>query len=399
MSRRALRLVPSFLLAAFAFSAAPSPTQENPPLAIVHGPYLTNPGPGEMTVLWTTNKPAASWVEYASGGNFETFPQFGGLVRTARPSRHGLIDAHRKQHLFRLGGLEPGKTYRYRVGSKDILQFEPYEVVFGTTVSSGVEEFRTLDPSKDEFSFVVFQDLHGQEARLTQLTARADLAQADLVFFNGDTLEAITGEDYLFAGFIDPATRLFARRLPFVYVRGNHDTRGAWARRLEEYIPPRKGRYYYAFDHGPVRFVVLDTGEDKPDDSPVYAGLVDFDRYRLKEADWLKAEISSEAFRRAVFRVVLVHMPPFGPSGYAVEHLTKAWGPWLNEGGVDVVLSGHYHKPYRLDPSPGKNAFPVLGGPNEGLIKGRVGKDGLSLQVIDIKGNTMDELRLPAKLK
>jgi len=399
MTRTARRLVPSLIVAALAVASAPSPQGDVSPLAIVHGPYLTNPGSEEMTVLWSTDRPSVSWVEYASGGNFKTFPQFGGLVRTARSSRHGLFDAHRKQHLVRLGGLEPGKTYRYRVVSKEILQFEPYEVVFGTTAASEVQEFRTLDPAKAEFSFVVFQDLHGQGARLEKLSAMADLDQVDLAFFNGDTVEAISGEDDLFRGFLDPATKLFARSLPFIFVRGNHDTRGAWARRLEDYIPPREGRYYYAFDHGPVRFVVLDAGEDKPDDSPVYAGLVDFDRYRLEEADWLKAEIASDAFRRAAFRVVLVHMPPFGPSGYGVERLTKAWGPWLNEGRVEVVLSGHYHKPYRLDPFPGKNAFPVLGGPNEGLIKGRVGRGQIQLQVVDIKGNVVDELRLPAPPK
>ena len=381
----------------FALAAGQNP--DIPPLAIVHGPSLTNPATDEMTVLWSTNRPCVSWVEYASGGNFRTFPQFGGLIRAARASRHGLFDAYRTRHAVRLSGLEPGKAYRYRVVSKEILQFEPYEVVFGTTVSSEISEFRTLNPAKAEFSFVVFQDIHGQASRLAELAAWADLPGADLVFFNGDTLEAITTEDYFYQGFLDPATRLFARGLPFVYVRGNHDTRGVYARLLEDFIPPRAGRYYYSFDHGRVRFIVLDTGEDKPDDSPVYAGLVDFDRYRLEEAGWLKAEVKTPSFREAAFRVALIHMPPFGPTGYAVEHLTRQWGPLLNEGGVDVVLSGHYHKAYRYDPSPGKNAFPVLGGPQDGLIKAHVGPGHINFQIIDIKGNQIDSLRLPAKPK
>jgi hypothetical protein len=49
----------------------------------------------------------------------------------------------------------------------------------------------------------------------------------------------------------------------------------------------------------------LDSGEDKPDTSPVYAGLADFDRYRREQAVWLKSHIQTKAFQEAAFRVPL----------------------------------------------------------------------------------------------
>ena len=49
-----------------------------------------------------------------------------------------------------------------------------------------------------------------------------------------------------------------------------------------------RDRFYYTFRHGPAFFVVLDCGEDKPDNDIEYSGLADFDRYRATAADWLK---------------------------------------------------------------------------------------------------------------
>ncbi|MDR1718854.1 MAG: hypothetical protein LBR67_01860 [Dysgonamonadaceae bacterium] len=35
------------------------------PIAITHGPYLQNLGSDEVTIVWTTNNVAVSWVELA----------------------------------------------------------------------------------------------------------------------------------------------------------------------------------------------------------------------------------------------------------------------------------------------------------------------------------------------
>jgi acid phosphatase type 7 len=354
--------------------------------SIIHGPYLTAPAADAMTILWFTDKPGVSWVEYATGGGFQTFPRFGGLVQTARSSRHGLIAAGGTRHEVRLTGLKPGQAYRYRVATKGMLQFEPYEVVYGPTVLDEIREFRTLDPAAKEFGFRVFQDLHGDPARLERLAARADLERAALVFFNGDTLEALSSEDYIFKGFLDPAVRLFATRLPLVYIRGNHDTRGSWARRLGDFFPGREDRFYYSFDQGPVHFVVLDSGEDKPDDSPVYAGLADFDRYRREQAEWLRREVGSEAYRKAAFRIVLVHMPLFG-QGYGVDENSRLWGPILDKSGVDLLLAGHYHRLLKVEPTPERNDFPVLAAPQDAVVIASVSEARIEIKIVNSNGD------------
>ncbi|MDD8027370.1 MAG: FN3 domain-containing metallophosphoesterase family protein [Acidobacteriota bacterium] len=391
--------LPLTCLIAFSFlflAASPAAFPQSAPPVITHGPILTNAAPDGVTILWFTDTPCTSWVEYATGGNFRTFPSFGGLIQTARPGSHGLIDANTLRHELRLTGLEPGKAYRYRVVSKSILTFQPYEVVYGATVSSEIREFRTLDPEKEAFGFVVFQDLHNNAARLEALATRAIAAAADLVFLNGDNVSDAGREEDVFSGLFDTAARLFAGTAPAVLVRGNHETRGAMARRLESFFPAPAGRFYYAFSHGPVRFVILDSGEDKPDDSPVYAGLADFDRYRAEQAAWLEAEIESPEFKRAAFRIVFTHIPPFG-KGYVTEQLASLWLPILNKGGVDLLLGGHFHTLYKIAPRSVKNDFPILGAPPETAVKASVSKSAVSLQVVDANGDIKDSLMVEAK--
>jgi predicted phosphodiesterase len=348
-----------------------------------------------MTVIWFTSRPAVGWVEYAPADNFQTFPKFGGLVGTARSIRHGLVDADATRHMIQITGLAPGKPYRYRVVAKEVRQFEPYEVIYGDTATGDIHEFRTLDPKKSAFRFQVFQDIHGDVTQLNGLFQLAGWESSDLFFFNGDTMDSLKNEAAVFNGFLDFSVGRFAANTPFIYVRGNHDSRGAMARRMDEFFPPRDGRFYGSFDHGPVHFVVMDGGEDKPDNSPVYAGLADFDRYRQEQTEWLKTEIQTNAFQKAAFRVAIIHFPLYR-KGFTPEQLTQLWGPLFNKGGLDVVLSGHEHRLYRVDPAVGKNAFPVLGAPRGALIRADVSAASLDLKVIDIKGTTLESLVLPA---
>ena len=138
-------------------------------LKIEHGPYLVEPGENSMTVLWFTNKKSVSWVEYCGDDKKGTFPVWGGYPKIAKSSHHGLIDANTQMHSIRITGLEQGKKYRYRVVSKEILRFDPYEVLYGDTVVGEVHEFETLDPTKKQFSFGVITDVHERSDKMDVL--------------------------------------------------------------------------------------------------------------------------------------------------------------------------------------------------------------------------------------
>lgn len=56
-------------------------------------------------------------------------------------------------------------------------------------------------------------------------------------------------------------------------------------------------------------FIKLDTGEDKSDTHPVYAGITDFDAYRTEQAEWLKKLVASKEYKKAKYHVVISHFP------------------------------------------------------------------------------------------
>ena len=117
----------------------------------------------------------------------------------------------------------------------------------------------------------------------------------------------------------------------------------------------------YCFQDGPVFFLVLDGGEDKPDSDIEYSELAHFDDYRTRQAEWLKKVVASEEFRQAPFRVVIMHIPPTASTWHGTRDVMEKLIPVLNGSDIDVMLCGHTHN-YRFigkGEEPGIN-FPIL---------------------------------------
>lgn len=366
-------------------------------LEITHGPYLVEPGENCMTIIWFTSKPSLSWVEYCGEGNFGTFPKWGGYPKIAKSSINGLIQANTLMHSIRITNLEPGTEYKYRIVSKEILQYDPYEVIYGDSTVDDIYEFETLSVQKANFSFGAVTDGHERAADLDTLLQNSPLDSMDMVFYTGDMLNWIGDEERIFNGLIDVSVDHFAKKKPFILTRGNHETRGPNARDLFPYFPHSSGKYYYAFSQGNVRFVVLDCGEDKPDTHPVYAGLVDFDGYRTEQAEWLKKEVERDEFKNAQYRIVLVHIPPFTGRGHGGKDLTEKWGSTLNEADIDLVISGHTHRFQIMEPREDLNNFPVLILGKDMMLNADVSLEKLSLSINDMEGKIVDEFDISKK--
>ena len=329
-------------------------------LQIVAGPYLQNPSRTSMTVMWITDSKSTSWVEYGTGDT---------LDRKAFNSRHGLIDADETIHRVSIDGLSPGKEYKYRISSKEILKFEAYKVTYGETVTGDTHSFKTLSGNEESVSFIVLNDIHQRNDILASLIKMAASKPYDLVFLNGDILGHIEDEPQIINHVLKPCSDLFAAEIPFVYIRGNHETRGKFARMLPNYLTTPRGKYYYSLDHGPVHLIVMDGGEDKVDTHWAYSGLADFDRYRDEQKKWLEKEIQTEACRKAAFRIVLVHMPHRqSENWHGTTDLYNKWRPLFNRGKIDLMISGHTHRYAVVQPEKGIHNYPVIigGAPKNG---------------------------------
>lgn len=362
-----------------------------PSVKITHGPYLQNLSENEVTVVWTTDKPCKSWVEFSKKEDGKSF--YSQLPRKAYASQDGLccVDT---LHRVTVTGLEKNTTYFYRVLSQEVKELLPYRPVLGNIVSTDIWKkpltFTTLDGRQETLSMVMINDIHGKNDLQKKLLEMAPPQNVDMVVFCGDMCNYINKQSDIFTGFLDTSVGLFASRKPFVYVRGNHETRGAYARNFSRYLAGPEGKFYYAFTYGPIRFVVLDSGEDKPDTDVEYSGLVDFDNYILEQKEWLARELESPEFRAASFRVVLSHIP-FGKGGwYGSERLRKQLLPLLEGARIDLMLSGHNHTFGFMDK--GKvTAFPIIVNSNNSVLTMFGSEDLLKVQVKQIDGKVLLE--------
>jgi predicted phosphodiesterase len=385
---RKIRLLPFtvFLLASVRLLTA----QE---IRITHGPYLQNMREDEVTIVWLTDREAVSWVELAPDDKSSFY-------REERPryfaSKVG-IKTEGTIHAAVIRDLKPGTKYRYRIYSQEVLKHEGWRVHYGNITATNVYSqnpltFVTNDRSKAAITFSVLNDIHGQNDLLEQLLAKAEPATNDLIIFNGDMVSNINSEDEIFDGFMDKSVTLFAKEIPMYYARGNHETRGSFASRFQDYFTPRQPELYCMFRHGPVCFIVLDSGEDKPDSDMEYSGIVDYDTYRTYEAGWLSRAVESREFREAPFKVVICHIPPDSSWHGDAEVLNK-FVPILNRAGVDIMLSGHLHRHIKREAGDQVH-FPVLVNSNNAVIKARATDSELRLEVISASGVKVDTLTI-----
>ena len=183
-----------------------------------------------------------------------------------------------------------------------------------------------------------------------------------------------------------------AATAPVLFVRGNHDFRGAWnltrqadllmarpaAERDAKYAPLIRN---FAIRQGDIALIGLDTGEDKPDWHPCFAGCASYSVYRKLQTEWLGDQFRRPEIAQAPHVVVFCHIPLFDPDpkanpGDVLEDwadwrkdCAELWGPIFERNRVKVVIAGHQHC-YRCDkPAAGRSWTQICGGgPGDGSV-------------------------------
>lgn len=373
----------STLLIASLFLCASLIGQSIESLRITHGPWLQNLTADGVTVCWTTNIPAVPGVWM-----IRTKPQSDSLVRN---STDGLINAGGTLHKVRISGLESGMKYFYRLHSVELMKFRPYQIYFGDTLKGKEFSFTTQSRLKDTTRFMVVNDIHTNGGRLAGFLKSGNAAGQDLLIYNGDIVDNFQDESQLLCPIIDTSVLYFASNVPFAFVRGNHEARGIMARKLKEYLDFPDNRYYYSIDQGPVHFIILDCGEDKPDDNRYYYGLTDFDNYRLQQLEWLKKEVKTPAYQNAAFRVYVIHMPilRLEAMGYGSLFLYDHFSPVIRDSGADLLIAGHAHKHLWLGDLLSGLGFPMLINSNTNYVKVEATAKTLSIRVVSEKDETI----------
>jgi predicted phosphodiesterase len=381
------KVIPIIFVFCLILASVSVQAQEDEKLIFSHGPYLQNVSETAATIIFATNKLVVPGVKIKSGA--EDF-------KLAQNTNDGLLDVGSNLHQIRIENLQPGKEYQYKLYAKEIEVYRPYNVIFGEELISEAYSFKTFTPEQKEINFTVFCDIHDKAEKLGKYLDLNNVSEQDCYFLNGDIMGHLEHERQIFASFIDTCVSRFATQKPFFYARGNHETRGRFARELKNYLDLPNNEFYYAQTIGNTRFIVLDGGEDKPDTTAVYAGLTDFDNFRLKELEWLKKEVAGEAFQNAQFKIVIVHMPIIQNkmNWYGMEFLAEHFGPVLEKAGIDLMISGHTHKNAWIKSSISGFGYPVMISSNNNYIEANVDEKIITLRLKDLDGKVVEEKQI-----
>lgn len=346
-------------------------------------PYLQNPVGNGITVMWETTVPAYCWVEYGTDTT---------QLKRARTIVDGQVVCNNYLHKIRIDGLQPGQKYYYRVCSQEILLYQAYKKVFGNTAQSAFSEFTLPATDTDSFTAVVFNDLHQHTQTFRALCQQIKNVNYDFVVFNGDCVDDPVDHNQA-TSFISELTEgVCGDRIPTFFMRGNHEIRNAYSIGLRDHYDYVGDRTYGSFNWGDTRIVMLDCGEDKPDDHWVYYGLNDFTQLRNEQVDFLKKELSSKEFKKAGKRVLIHHIPLYGNDGKNL--CANLWTKLLEKAPFNISLNAHTHK-YAYHPK-GElgNNYPVIIGSGYKMDGATVmilekKKDELRVKVLNAKGKIL----------
>ncbi|SFG37065.1 Calcineurin-like phosphoesterase [Duganella sp. CF458] len=349
---------------------------------ITEGPYLSALSDTSVSVMWMTDAPSHAKVRLHDDGN----------VREIEPQIDGLVPVGQR-HVVTITGLAPGKRYSYEAVATRVVKLKPYWPDKGLSSSSPAATFTTFDPRQARVSFSVVTDTHEDTARIGRLMKLVDWSRTDALLHLGDAFHWLESEEQLWAKWLRPTVAAMGPGKPLLFARGNHELRGAYARQLAGYVPTPEGSYYYARALGPVHLMVLDTAEDKPDDTNVYAQLNRTAPYREEELAWLRGQVGSNGhFASAAFRVVAMHQ---GDWGWLPDN-GAAWTALANQAGIDLLIAGHDHA-FSYQPPDKVHAYHRLILGQDQLARVEATGRTLTVKVLTDKGAPVHTLTIPSR--
>lgn len=344
-------------------------------------PYLQNFSSTGVTVMFQINAPVHTWVEYGT----DTLH-----MRRARTLLAGQEPCFDIENKIRLDSLRSGRRYYYRVCMQEVLINQAYYKLLGDTVRTPLRSFTLPSPEDDSFTAIVLNDLHERDDVMRSLlnVVRQNGISYDLVFFNGDCVPEPDSR----ANAIERVNALFsavgADSCHAIIIRGNHEIRNSYSAGMLSLTDNFDGKTYGAFSWGDTRFVVLDCGEDKPDNTWVYYGLNDFSQLRKDQTAFLRKELSGREYKKARRHILLNHIPIWGADDVYTDGYhpwTAMWSPLLVKAGFDVNLVAHAHFFYSYDKGVKGNPCLCVGGGGPSMD----GKEQGTVMVLQKNGGSL----------
>lgn len=288
------------------------------PYKITSEPMVIDNGEG-YSVVFSTSGCGTGYIEYTyEGKDYKVVDQTGGR-----------LNADSKIHSMNVP-YEHLKNNSYKVGSVRVIEQFSYGSRLGKEVVSG--DYTFTCPESDSQTWLIISDWH------TMLDEAYDAisytGDYDAVILLGDSTPGVDFEEQVVTNTVQFGGKVSGGTKPVLYVRGNHETRGAYAGKLMTRLG--LDSFYYTSDIGPYSFVVLDSGEDKEDSHSEYGGMTDYNTSRANMIEWLKGvEVKNEKV------ITLSHAWQISD---VEEDLSLAGWDEIDRIGARLILSGHTHQ-------------------------------------------------------
>lgn len=305
---------------------------------LTRGPYLNQANQNSIVIRWRSSQPIVGRVRF--GTTSENLTQSVDEV------------AATTEHVVRLTGLSAYTRYYYSVGSSvDTIAGGDATHTFRTSPVPGTATDTRVwvlgDAGRANASQAAVRDAYS-----TWTGSRTP----DLCLMLGDNAYN-SGTDAEYQAAVFAMYPAFLRKMPLWSCLGNHDANGGSTSSTANFpyfdmftFPtnaecgglPTGTERYYSFDYGNIHFVVLDSqtssrAVDNPATQPNEDGAM---------AAWLRLDLQATT---KTWIIALFHHPPYSKGSHDSDaetpliEMRERFGPILEAGGVDLVLTGHSH--------------------------------------------------------
>lgn len=353
--------------------------------------WLHNPAGEPLLAAVSETSVAVSWAVgcLATGGvEIADNPELAN-ARYVKSGEIPLAELSEESLLVRITGLRPATRYWYRTVTDEVksIHHPLYAGISrGEHHVGSVHSFVTSG-SDGVSRFGVINDTHAQWDAFAYTAKKFREMKFPVGIWAGDALNCTDDRRTAVEAFLYPdvPTKDSAAETPMLFLPGNHEFGGTFARHIDEVMPCRpleeRGVKYaalkwnFAVRQGEIALIGMDTGDGLHDLDDRLCGLGSFSAYRRLQTEWLEEALARPDIRSAPFAVVFCHIPLFNsspnkngcekplPKGGAawVRECNEQWGPLLDQAGVQLVVCGHTHT-HRWDDETGYRWKQVVGG-------------------------------------
>lgn len=328
MKKKFLITVPAVILAVAAIIGGIFLFQKIRPQKIKVQPAVFDMGGEYYCIIFESSLKGSGYVKYTYGGEEKIlWDATSGIIATHDTVHRILVPKNElRNNTYVVGSQYVPFKYGYTANKGDIAESEPISF-------SGEEK-------EDNIRILAITDIHEMEEDVKKSVSHFD-DDFDIVVMLGDITSNFEKKEKFTDFVLADAAFLSGGKIPVVYTRGNHETRGEYASQLLQYFPTETGEFYYTFDFGGLSAIVLDSGEDKEDDHEEYSGLIDFTTYREKQYKWINS-LKAEDFT-GKYKIVFCHFPKID------DHFGMNWMTPLKDLGFSLIVGGHHHRSELFD--------------------------------------------------